>query len=125
MSNSLVKAIESISSFDSLKARFSTWLFSIARNEALAFLRRPRLLTSSLSDSQDYTTEEESDNPRLDALQEAMALLSADERTLLHLHYYEDMPLAEIAVITEIREGTLAVRLHRLRMKLKKMMEHE
>ena len=46
---------------------------------------------------------------------------SADERQLIHLYYYDDLPLAEIAGIMGVRASTLAVRLQRLRNKIKRI----
>lgn len=124
-SNVIVKAIEAISSFDPSRSSLSTWLYRIAHNEAVSFLRRPRLATCELPETADFEEDSTPDDPRIDILQDALAKLSAEDRTLIHLYYYDDIPIAEIAAIVGSREGTVAVRLHRLRLKIKKLIENE
>lgn len=50
--------------------------------------------------------------------------LPADQQTVLWLRDIEEMPLAQIAVITELSEGNVRVLLHRARQRLHLMIEH-
>ena len=76
----------------------------------------------------DGEDEAEECDARIDLLEETIGLLPPDEQQLLHLYYYEDRPLREIAYIMDVEQGALATRLHRIRKKLMTMMkqkEHE
>jgi RNA polymerase sigma-70 factor (ECF subfamily) len=55
-------------------------------------------------------------------LDKAIESLRPEERTLLHLHYYEERSLAEIAEVMDVAAGPLANRLQRIRQKLKKLL---
>ena len=55
---------------------------------------------------------------RLDALNRAVERLDPEERALVTLFYYEDRSVGECAAITELSEGNVKVRLHRIRKKL-------
>ena len=52
-------------------------------------------------------------------LEKALAGLSPADRAVVHLHYFEDRPLAEIAGIVGITREALKMRLHRARAELK------
>lgn len=107
------------------RSSFSTWLFRIAYNEALSKSRKKpspvitiddnNLRTVSDSQADDFL---DSDNPRLKALPEAIDKLSTDERTLITLHYLEEMPLINVAEVMDITVSTAKVRLMRTRKKL-------
>ena len=44
---------------------------------------------------------------------------------LIHLYYYEDRPLREIAFIMDAESNALGVRLHRIRKKLLRMIKQK
>lgn len=119
-----VKAYRNLSKFD-FRSSFSTWLFRIAYNEAITHTRRKRvegipldeMMINNLSDSR-VDSFLESDNPRLAALPEAIESLSVDERALITLHYFEGLPLKEVADLMHIGESAAKVRLMRTRKKL-------
>ena len=60
---------------------------------------------------------------RLSLLDKAINRLRPEERTLLHLRYYEKRSLGEIAEVMEVATGPLANRLQRIRQKLSKMIK--
>ena len=77
-------------------------------------------------DNQDYL--EELDEPsaqaqRLTLLDEAIGRLRPEERTLLHLRYYDGQSLKEIAEVMDTKPGPLANRLQRIRQKLSKLIQ--
>lgn len=119
-----MKAFRSLEKFD-FRSSLSTWLFRIAYNEAINHYRRiPKLelavdesMLRSVSDSQvDSVLDVE--NPLLEALPQAIEGLTVEERTLITLHYYEGIPLKEVAEMMNIGESTAKVRLMRTRRKL-------
>ena len=60
----------------------------------------------------------DSDDPRLAALPAAIEALSVEERALITLHYFEEMPLKEVAAMMRLGESAAKVRLMRTRKKL-------
>lgn len=108
------------------------WMRQIARNEALRLLERRRTRTERellddetiLSRVPDDGAEEERDGLLL-RLQVGAALerLSVDDRRLLALRYEGDLSQPEVARMLGIPEGTVKVRLHRIRGRLRKELE--
>ena len=124
-----VRAFQHLADFDPERASFSTWLSRIAHNTALNHLRSRGFAPLPLDEGQ-YTPpdgvgwaqdsdEATSEADRLSRLDEAIDHLRPEERSLLHLRYYEGRSLGEIAEVMAVREGPLANRLQRIRQKLK------
>ncbi len=108
------------------------WIRQIARNEALRLLdrRRTRSERELLDDQTILATvsdvaAEEATEDLLRRLQvgEVMGRLSVDDRRLLALRYAKDLSQPEVARMLGIPEGTVKVRLHRLRGRLRKELE--
>ena len=111
------------------------WMRRIARNEALRLLDRRRkggereVLDdeTALAIVPDGEAEEEREQLllRLD-VDQVVKRFSIDDRRLLALRYVEDLSQPEVARQLGIPEGTVKVRLHRLRRRLRKELEaHE
>jgi RNA polymerase sigma-70 factor (ECF subfamily) len=106
---------------------FAPWLRVIATNEA----RRYGARTSRLAKRE--THDEETDQhpaadeigARLDALacRQMLAPLTGPERELMLLRYVEGLTQAQIAARLGVPEGTVKVRLHRSRARLRKVLE--
>lgn len=62
------------------------------------------------------------DPPEIDETWELLARLPADQRAVLVLRFYEDLPLADIAAVLGCRVSTARSRLHRALAKLRKEM---
>ena len=126
--DTLLRAMQQIQRYDPQQASLETWVKHIAYRLTLNHLRkRPAPLLTLDSDDELFTEAEEealqrafaeADDERTELLQQALDDLPPDELTLINLFYYEDLPLAEIAFITEAPPGTVATRLHRIRKKL-------
>jgi RNA polymerase sigma-70 factor (ECF subfamily) len=56
-------------------------------------------------------------------LDRAIAELSAEDRTILFLRYYEDLSYREIAEITGTPEGTVKYRVHEIKRMIKPVAE--
>lgn len=104
----------------------------IARNEALRLIdkRRTRSERELLDDERilsgmaDERVEDERES-LLSRLQvgEVVGRLSVEDRRLLALRYAKDLSQPEVARMLGIPEGTVKVRLHRLRGRLRKELE--
>jgi RNA polymerase sigma-70 factor (ECF subfamily) len=105
-----IKAWKHLSRFNAEKAHFKTWLFTIAKNTALDFLRRKKTLNFSdlEKNENDFSfsemIEDESPLPDevLQKLEDASFLnkllkkLPVNYKTVLILHYQEEMTFDEI-----------------------------
>lgn len=121
--DAFVKAYRSLSSFNG-KSSFYTWLCRIAYHETLNHLKRKKIHWMNIDEvsfSKDVLLDDElstGDAERIVLMEEAINNITPDERMLIHLYYYEDVPLREIAFIMDVEPKTLATRLHRIRKKL-------
>ena len=121
--NAFVKAFNKFEKFEQ-RASFLTWVSRIAYNESINHLKRRKLhyvdidevpvADCNLLDDELSTGNEE----RIKLMEDAINALPPDERMLVHLYYYEDKPLNEIAYVMDAEPNSLAVRLHRIRKKL-------
>ncbi|MBP3822312.1 MAG: RNA polymerase sigma factor [Bacteroidaceae bacterium] len=125
--DTLLRAIRNIDRYDSAKATLATWVQRIAYRLAINHLRDRRRTAIYLeelpesaipSDSELSAFFGEDSSYRVEQLVQALDHLPPDEQTLVHLFYYDDLPLRDIAYILEAPPGTIATRLHRIRQKL-------
>jgi RNA polymerase sigma-70 factor, ECF subfamily len=100
--------------------RRNQWLATIVRNEAFRQHARPRPdLTSTLELQEGAEDEQVLAAVELADLHAALKVLNDPERQLLEMRYEEDMTHPDIARRLGIPEGTVKVRLHRARNKLR------
>lgn len=101
--------------------RRNQWLAAIVRNEAFRLYARPRPNPTELIDAREG--EEDARvlaTVELADLQAALARLNERDRSLLAMRYQEDLTQAAIATRLGIAEGTVKVRLHRARHRLRR-----
>ena len=99
------------------------WLTKVAVNECRSLWRRHAGKTVSLDelDEPAAAPEREADQ----ALVRAVLCLPEAYRTVIHLFYYEEYSIREIAGILRCREGTVKSQLSRGRSLLKTMLKEE
>lgn len=117
LQNTFLKAWKSLPTFQG-KAKLSTWLYRIAINESLDFLRRQKTAALSSADADlsvanrlladDYFDGDKSQA----VLQEAIATLPDVQRTVFTLRYYDEMKYSEISEILGTSEGSLKASYH-------------
>ena len=124
--DAFVKAFRSLDTFN-YQSSFCTWVCRIAYRESLNRLKRqqPHYIDidnlPAIADEELSTGREE----RIAMMEEAIDDLPPDERMLIHLYYYEDRPLRDIAYIMDVEPNALATRLHRIRKKLLRMIKEK
>ena len=117
LQNTFLKAWKSLPTFQG-KAKLSTWLYRIAINESLDFLRRQKTAALSSADADlsvanrlladDYFDGDKSQA----VLQEAIATLPDVQRTVFTLRYYDEMKYSEMSEILGTSEGSLKASYH-------------
>lgn len=138
MQETFIKVYQSIHTFRQ-EAAFETWIYRIAVNEALNFVkRRERRRESSLetTDESEFNTEtlrkaEINNNPEIQAekaelrhwVTKAVNSLSLKHRIVVILHELEGLTHAEIASILNCSEGTVRSRLHYARKQLRSLLK--
>lgn len=118
-----LKAFSAIATFDE-RSTVRTWLYRIAVNEALQWLRRKR--TSTLDPDVAALRPDPRSNgheaaTRLD-IESAMARLDPIDRAVLLLRYQEGLDYQAISEAADVAMGTVASRLNRARRRLREML---
>lgn len=117
LQNTMLKAWSNIDTFQS-RAQLSTWLYRIAINEALDFLRRHKvsskvITADDVSVGAKLMSDRYFEGDRTQALlQEAIATLPDVQRTVFTLRYYDEMKYAEMSQILQTSEGALKASYH-------------
>lgn len=117
LQNTFLKAWKSLPTFQG-KAKLSTWLYRIAINESLDFLRRQKTAALSSADADlsvanRLLADDYFDGDKSQAmLQEAIATLPDVQRTVFTLRYYDEMRYSEISEILGTSEGSLKASYH-------------
>jgi RNA polymerase sigma-70 factor, ECF subfamily len=127
-----LKALKALRSFRG-DAKFSTWLFTIARHTCLNHLRHKSVLTEdSLEESQEEHPGNEPidwnmDVARLSEVRElqrvvdsVLATMPAEPRLLLILRDFEQLSYDEISQVTELSIVNVKSKIHRARQSFKK-----
>jgi RNA polymerase sigma-70 factor, ECF subfamily len=100
------------------------WLLEITRNEARRQLgRKARLASLELFESTASERERADEVAIRVTVQQALGKLAEGDRRLLRLRYAEDLTQGEVARRLGMAEGTVKVRLHRARRRLRKLIE--
>lgn len=125
--DAFVKAFRQLSSFRG-ESSFLTWVQRIAYHATLDRLRQRRPYTVDIDEvptmMEDENLQMEREE-RILLMEEAVDKLAPDDQLLLHLFYYDDRPLREIAYIMDAEPNTLSQRLRRIRKKLMVMIKQK
>jgi RNA polymerase sigma factor (sigma-70 family) len=106
---------------------FSTWLFKIATNNCIDFIRKKRASPSIIDQGQDemdkYTVNIQSDMPdpeeslinrqKIDQLREVVSQLKPRYKNLIELRYYKEYSYEEISKELKLPIGTIKAQLFR------------
>ena len=115
------------------EAKFSSWLYRIAYNQAVSHRSRLRYRTPHQSYELLEATASESarDDPlavvararSASTVGQCLAQLPDPQRSALHLYYWMGLTVTEIAGALDVREGTVKSYLYRGRARLQELLE--
>ena len=116
-------------SYDSYNgtSKFSSWLYSVARNTAVAYYRRHQLRQPvlSLTDvERDFADLHDSPDPLVAELYYLIDQLSADDRNLVGL-YIEGYEYEEIAQQMNLSQQAVRTRMSRIKARLKELKDKQ
>lgn len=117
LQNTFIKAWSNLDSFQGKSSLF-TWLYRIAVNESLDFLRRQKASSQVSADEEPALAAKLMGDPYFDGdeaqarLQEAIARLPDVQRTVFTLKYFEDLKYSEISKMLDTSEGALKASYH-------------
>lgn len=115
LQNTFLKAWQALGTFHA-KSKLSTWLYRIAINESLDFLRRAKNRGAAYDDgslAEHLMADDYFDGSRAQAvLQEAIAGLPDVQRTVFTLRYYDEMKYSDISRMLNTTEGALKASYH-------------
>ena len=117
MQNVMMKAWTNLDTFRQ-ESKLSTWLYRIAINESLDFVRRQKgMTTQSVDDvsalANTLMADRYFDGDETEAqLQEAIAKLPDVQRTVFNLRYYDEMKYSDMSKILHTSEGALKASYH-------------
>ncbi|MEX0619150.1 MAG: sigma-70 family RNA polymerase sigma factor [Pseudohongiellaceae bacterium] len=97
--------------------RFYTWLYRIAMNQCISFMRRHRYFEPEQDIAVNDISRERC--AKLKAINEAQSRLEGPQQISFHLFYIEGWSLEEIANVVECKVGSVKSHLHRARKKIR------
>jgi RNA polymerase sigma-70 factor (ECF subfamily) len=120
----LSKAYEKLGSFRG-NASFSSWLYSVTYNHCIDYLREKKKLhypewnsSNELPEIVDEGYEEEGEAMNYDLLMKLMNKLHTEERALIMMRYFDEMPLQQIAEALRVTESAAKMRIKRAKARL-------
>ena len=113
--------------------RFASWLYVIAANRCSTWLRKKRLWTQSLEDTNSVQLEKATysgyvieENERMmvetqrEVVKKLLAKLQESDRTVITLYYFGGMTYQEISKFLGVSVGAIKTRVYRVQQRLKK-----
>lgn len=129
LQSTLIKAWNNLPTFRG-DSKLYTWLYKIATNETLTFLKKKQLSSflslssydSILESKLEGDTHFNGDKMQL-ALQKAILKLPPTQRAIFNFRYFQELPYEEISQILGTSVGALKASYHHAYKKIKKEME--
>jgi RNA polymerase sigma-70 factor (ECF subfamily) len=128
LQNTLIKTWRSLSSFRADSSLF-TWLYRIATNEALSFLKqKKRRAFAPWEDVEQKLSEQLESDPWFNGdeiqlkLQQAILKLPEKQRIVFNMKYFDQVKYEEMAVILDTSVGALKASYHHAVKKIESML---
>jgi RNA polymerase sigma-70 factor (ECF subfamily) len=118
-------AFNHLATYNAKRASLLTWLFTIARNRCVNYLKRARLVIDGEVIAHTKPAASSDDSARNEfwsRLDEALDALPIEQRTAFVLAEIEGLPYVDIANIEQTTLGTVKSRIHRAKQRLRTVM---
>jgi RNA polymerase sigma-70 factor (ECF subfamily) len=118
-------AFDHLGSYNAKRASLLTWLFTIARNRCVNYLKRKRPVIDgeAIGNIQPAASSDDSArNAFWSCLDEALYALPIEQKTAFVLAEIEGLPYADFAHIEQTTLGTVKSRIHRAKQRLRAVM---
>jgi len=130
LQNVFIKIYKNIKKFKG-DSRLYSWMYRIARNESLTFLKkRSKMLKISSEEIQNYIVDNlesdvyfEGDEIKL-KLQKAISVLPDKQREVFQLRYFEEMKYQEMSELLETSESALKSNYHHASKKVEEYLKN-
>lgn len=116
--NAFIKIYRNIDKFKG-NSKLYTWLYRIATNEALTFLKRQRSRTTEAIDNPDNNLDKQlASSDDIDGeviqqlLRQAIETLPEKQKLVFNMRYFEEIPYQELSEILETSVGALKASYH-------------
>jgi RNA polymerase sigma-70 factor (ECF subfamily) len=115
--DTMLKAWQQAGSFR-MDGHLKAWLFRVARNNAIDYIRRKRLPTEEFQAAHDTATEDQQPEREAErswlneAILDALEALPDQYREVIDMRFFQDMCYQEIAEVLKIPLGTVKSRLN-------------
>lgn len=127
-SQTFIKAMTKIKTFEFRGISFGAWLYRIAHNSMIDYFRKhpdKKIYDLEFVKSKESTRSQAEEIERRMLILKAMSELPKQYQEVLSLKFFEDLSNEEIAEIIGCKKQTLAVKLHRSIKAFKKVMEQK
>lgn len=129
MQNTFIKVWKGLENFKE-EAQLFTWLYRIATNESLTFLRQKQKRNTTslhpieyqLSKSLESDVHFNGDEIQL-KLQQAILTLPEKQRVVFNMRYYDEMPYEEMSGVLETSVGALKASYHHAAKKIEEFLK--
>jgi RNA polymerase sigma-70 factor (ECF subfamily) len=121
-----VRVVRSRETFDPAKATPEAWLWRIARNRLFDHFRSMRKIgdIEQVSEARFAVTDDyDGLDDTAQKAQQLLAVLSPEDRELVYLKYWQEMPNKQIAELLDLNPSTVSTRLSRAMAKMRKAAE--
>jgi RNA polymerase sigma-70 factor (ECF subfamily) len=117
-SHTFLKALENLHQYDSTKGTITVWLYRIARNLVIDHYRKKRA-TVNIDDVWDLSSNEDVQcdieiKVQIEELKTVLSKLPAEQRDIIILRVWQDLPYSEIALIMQKSEGACKMMFSRI-----------
>lgn len=118
LQNVFIKIFKGLPNFKG-ESKLSTWMFRIAYNESMTFLKRKsKIIQINSAEMQEYLVDQleadvyfTGDEIQM-ALQKALVRLPDRQREIFNMRYYDEIKFKDIAEILELSEGAVKSSYH-------------
>ncbi len=105
------------------KAQFRTWLYKVAYNAYLQYLRKQKIDTVSWDEQHDMAENTSSNDTQ--GLEKVLSQLPSEQRSVIYLSYFKELSHSEIGQVMELPLGTVKSHITRGKASLKALLKLE